>query len=147
MKTIIKEKIDNKNKIKTMKTRIISTTMVLLFAVVTIAGASNIKIKNSSVASCHENAMEQEGQEMISDNVQIESSILNEWITTRETWEQESQEMISNNDLNESCMLNQWINSRELWEQESPEMVQDNGMEASVMLTDWITNRENWEQE
>jgi hypothetical protein len=147
MKTILKVKIENKNKMKTMKTKIISTTMILLFAVATIAGASNIKTKNSSAASCHENAMEQEGQEMISDNVQNETSILNEWITTRETWEQESLQIINEITLQESFMLNEWIATREIWEQESQEMVSDNALDGISMLNVWIANRENWEQE
>jgi hypothetical protein len=146
MKTKMIDTFNKNIKHNTMKTRFISMTLVQLFAVATIAGASDIKIINSSAASCHENATEPDSQEMVSDNTLNVSTMLDEWIATREIWEQESQEIVSDNVLNESSVLNEWIATREIWEQESQEMVSDNAPNELFMLNEWIDARENWEQ-
>jgi hypothetical protein len=115
-----------------MKTRLISMTLVVLFVAVTVAEASNNRIKNSSFASRHENAIE---------TIQLE-----EWIASRDNWEQERQETVSNYALEKSSMLEEWITSRDIWEQEGQETVCDNTLKDSSMLEKWIASRESWEQ-
>jgi hypothetical protein len=129
-----------------MKTRIFTMILVVLFAVATIAEANNNGSKDLFIVSHYDNTSGLKVQEMASDNVPSELSILNEWITSRENWEQESQEMVNDNALEESSMLNDWIASRENWEQKGQETLSDNSLENTSMLAEWITSRENWEQ-
>jgi hypothetical protein len=116
-----------------MKTRLISVTLVILFAVVTVAEATNNRVKNSSIASRHENV--------------IETNQLEGWITSRENWEQEGQETVSNYAQEKSSMLEEWIARRDNWEQEGQETVSDYTLKESSMLEKWIAGRESWEQE
>ena len=68
-------------------------TLVILFAVAAVAGATNNRITNSSFTMCYENTTVQEVQEIACNNAPNESTMLEEWINGRENWEQEGQEM------------------------------------------------------
>jgi hypothetical protein len=71
-----------------MKTRIFTMTLVVLFAVSSIAEARNHRTKNTSTASGHENTVVQLSQKIVADNSLEMTTNLEEWIASRENWEQ-----------------------------------------------------------
>jgi hypothetical protein len=129
-----------------MKTRIITATLIVLFAFVVFSGSANNRVSNISTASCHENLCGLKSQEMLDTQVSYDATILNEWVATREIWEQESQEMSSENVMIESTSLEEWISGRENWEQIGEDTVMENPYAGSLILDAWITGNETWEQ-
>jgi hypothetical protein len=130
-----------------MKTRIITATLLALFAFTGFSGSANNRVNNNSTASCHENLCGLKCQELLDIQVSYDAAILNEWIATREIWEQESQEMVSENMVMESTSLEAWISGRENWEQIGEDTVIVNPYAGSLILDSWITGNESWEQE
>jgi hypothetical protein len=129
-----------------MKTRIISITMGVLFAALTVAGATNNRNQNSLSASFHENATVQNFTDMVSNNPSVESNMMEEWIESRDNWEQAEQNTVSSDLVNDSAMLEEWMLSRDNWEQGGQDLTGDNFPAKSSLLEEWIASTENWEQ-
>jgi Flp pilus assembly protein CpaB len=129
-----------------MKTRIFTMTLVVLFGVASIAGASNNRIINSDTASGHENTVVQVSQKIVADNALEMTTNLEEWITSRESWEQDGQETVTDNSIEQTAILEEWIISRDKWEQEGEEMGNNFAQVESPKMEEWIANIENWEQ-
>jgi hypothetical protein len=129
-----------------MKTRIISITMGVLFAALTVAGATNNRNQNSTAASCHENATEQNFTDMVSNNPSVEFNMMEDWIESRDNWEQAGQSMVANDLMIDSAMLEEWMLSRDNWEQEDQGFIGGNIPVKSSLLEEWIASTENWEQ-
>jgi hypothetical protein len=129
-----------------MKTRIISTTMVVLFAALTVAGATNNRNQDSLSASSHENATEQNFANMVPLNPSPEATLMEEWIESRDNWEQTEQNTVSSYLLIDSEMLEEWMLSRDNWEQEGQNLMAGNIPVKSALLEEWISSTENWEQ-
>jgi hypothetical protein len=129
-----------------MKTRIFIMTLVVLLAVATIAEARNHRIKNTSIASCHENTVVQLSQKIVVDNPLEVAINLEEWITSRENWEQDVQETVTDNSIEQTANLEEWIISRDNWEQEGEEMGNSFAHVESSKMEEWIASIENWEQ-
>jgi hypothetical protein len=131
----------------TMKTRIISITMGVLFAALTVAGATNSRNHKSSTASSHENATEQNSANMVPLNPSPEATIMEEWIESRDNWEQTEQNTVSSDLLMDSEMLEEWMLSRDNWEQGDQDLKGENVASQSSLLDEWVAGTENWEQE
>jgi hypothetical protein len=130
----------------TMKTKIISITMGVLFAALTVAGATNNRNQDSSSASSHENATEQNFAIMVPLNPSPEVTIMEEWIESRDNWEQTEQNTVSSDLLIDSEMLEEWMLSRDNWEQGDQDLNGENVAAKSSLLEEWIASTENWEQ-
>jgi hypothetical protein len=129
-----------------MKTRIISITMGVLFAAFTVAGATNNRNQDSSSASSHENATEQNLANMVPLNPSPEATIIEEWIESRDNWEQAEQTIASGDLVMDSEMLEEWMQSRDNWEQGDQDSTGENSPSKSSLLEEWISSAENWEQ-
>lgn len=129
-----------------MKTRLISTTVVILFAALTVAGATNIRIQNSSPASSHENITEQNFTDLNSCYPSAESLIMGEWIDSRDNWEQEGQSLDSNVLLNDPAILEEWVTTRDNWEQIDQNLTGEKFPVKSSLIEEWTASAENWEQ-
>jgi hypothetical protein len=127
-----------------MKTRLISTTMVILFAALTIAGATNNRTDYSSVASSHEYTTEQNLTDLNSCYPSAESTMMEEWIDGRNQWEQIGQGSTANDLSVDFEMLEEWMVSRNVWEQQN--MNVENPLGIPSVLEQWTASAENWEQ-
>jgi hypothetical protein len=126
-----------------MKTKFFTITMVFLFALTAMAEATSSRPENLSVASRHESNTV---LDMISNDVLYDSALLDEWISSRETWEQEGQEMESNNAENVSQILEEWVTGRENWENEGSETDRSFPPFEPSLLDEWNSSNQNWEQ-
>lgn len=129
-----------------MKTRFFSITLIILFAAFTVFGAANSRVENTSRASSHENVTEQNFTDMIPDFPAIESTMMEEWIDSRNSWEQEEHAVDTSDFLNDPVMLEEWVISRDNWEQKDQDLTGDNFPGKSSWLDEWIADTENWEQ-
>jgi hypothetical protein len=129
-----------------MKTRIFSITMGVLFAALTVAGATNNRNQNSSSASSHENATEQNFVNMVPFTPSPETTLMEEWIESRDNWEQAEQTTVSDDLVINSEMLEEWMQSRDNWEQGDQDLNGENIAAKSSLLEEWVASTENWEQ-
>jgi hypothetical protein len=129
-----------------MKTRFFSITMVILFAALSVIGASNNRAGNTSRASSHENATEQNFTDMIPGFPTAESTMMLDWIDGRNNWEQEGQSTVTTDLINESAILEEWVTARDNWEQEDQDLIGENFPGKSSLLEEWIASTDNWEQ-
>ena len=129
-----------------MNTRIITATLISLFAFIGFSGLANNRVNINSTASSHENPCGLKSQEKLDTQVSYDTTILNEWLATREIWEQEGQEIVSENVVMESAYLEEWISGRENWEQKAEDTVIINPYAGSMILNSWINGNESWEQ-
>jgi hypothetical protein len=129
-----------------MKTRLISTTLVILFAALTVGGATINRIQNSSAASSHENATEQNITNLNFVYPSEETTLMQEWIDSRNEWEQTGQSLATNDFVKDSEMLEEWISTRDNWEKDDQELVSENFNGKSSLLEEWIASTANWEQ-
>jgi hypothetical protein len=129
-----------------MKTRIISITMGVLFAALTVTGATNNGNQNSSSATCHENEKVQNFTELVPINPFLETNMMEEWIESRDNWEQAGQSTVSNDHVIDSEMLEEWMQSRDNWEQGDQDLQGESIAVKSSLLEEWVASTENWEQ-
>jgi len=115
-----------KNK-EAMKTKILTTALMILFTTVIIA--EPVRNTNEDTLSIHHLAVlsGSTGSEI------IEYGTVSEYLTT--------EAIVENN-----AGLEVWVESREIWESEASELEVGLGMEP-VMLDGWYDRRESWEQE
>ena len=153
MKQKIKMKTIN---IKAMKTRILSTALMIMFTTGILAEPGSFKSEDSLYTS-HlalmngSNSSETFGYnvytELLPSGVTLQdAAILDEWVESREAWESEAYGMTANTGM-EVVNLEGWYDSRESWEQESPEMTSSGTVLEPVNLEEWIGSLESWEQE
>jgi hypothetical protein len=129
-----------------MKTRIFSITMGVLFAALTVAGATNNRNQNASSASSHENTTEQIFTVLVPNFPSVETNLMEEWIESRDNWEQAEQTTASGDLVMNSEMLEEWMQSRDNWEQGEQDSMGENPSVKSSILEEWTANAENWEQ-
>jgi hypothetical protein len=146
---VIYTKENRKQKLKTektenMKTRILSSTLVLLLAVASSAFATGT-VHNSSVASGHENTTTQLSAIQNLDIPAAESVTIEDWIGNLDGWEQEGQaaETLT---LNCSVTMEEWMTNLDNWEQGEELEMGNNLTVQTSLLNEWIASAENWEQ-
>lgn len=127
-----------------MKTRLISTTMAILFAALTLAGTANNRTDNSSATSRIENITEQNISDLNSCCPSAEPTTMEEWIDSRDVWEQIGHEEIASNSAMGSEMLEDWMVSRDTWEQQDMHVENPSGIPS--VLEQWTARSDNWEQ-
>jgi hypothetical protein len=131
---------------KKMKTRFFTITLIILFTALSVFGAANSRVENISRASGHENVTEQNFTDLIPDFPTLESTTMEEWIDSRNSWEQEEQVVDTSDFLNDPAMLVEWVTTRDNWEQEDQDLTGDNFPGKSSLLDEWIAGTDNWEQ-
>jgi len=127
-----------------MKTRILSSTLVLLFAVASTAFASET-VHHGSTASSHENNAT---QGIAVENIDFSTAAtvsMENWMNSLDNWEQEGQ--APETDVMENTVnFQDWMNALDNWERgEEPAISENHSGQASI-LNEWITSTENWEQ-
>jgi hypothetical protein len=135
-----------------MKTRIFTTTAMLILAIQLIAGTTNMNQKDSTMVLAYVSPGKNSFETSAGNNVfhsdmnnSVTVNVLEEWIAARESWEQEGSEATAGNFHMEPVNLEEWISERESWEQGS-ETARFELIEA-VSLDEWVASRQNWEQE
>jgi len=159
-KTETTENFRNSKTVRKMKTRMITSTMVVLFATATLVSATTSRTENPSSASSHENVIcqtleswtssrdnwEQEGQELTAATVSENSFLLNEWMEARDNWEKEGQGLAIAPAAEKSISLEEWIAGMESWEQEGVETNFTFTLEYTAGMEEWIAEIADWEQ-
>jgi len=145
MKTIKKE---------AMKTRILTTALMILFTTVIIA--EPVRNTNEDTLSIQplaflggSSAPEMSEYGTLSADSSIELVVednagLEYWVESREVWESEASELTVGYGM-EPVKLDGWYDSRENWEQESSSL-DLSGLVYINNLGEWVTERESWEQ-
>jgi len=145
MKTINKE---------AMKTRILTTALMILFSTVVIA--EPVRNTNEDSLSIHQlavlngsTAAETIDCGTISEYLSLPSIIDNNaglegWVESREVWESEASDATFAYVM-EPVMLGGWYDSRESWEQESSSL-DLSGVVYINNLEEWVSECESWEQ-
>ena len=129
-----------------MKTRFFSIILVILFTALTVFGATNKRVENTSRASSHVSATKQNLTDVIPGFPTAESTMMEEWIDSRNNWEQEGKSVETNDFLNDPAMLEEWVTSRDNWEQKDQDLMGDNFSGKPSLLDEWIAGTDNWEQ-
>ncbi|HNX78552.1 MAG TPA: hypothetical protein PKJ24_01660 [Prolixibacteraceae bacterium] len=126
-----------------MKTRILSSTLVLLLAVASTAFAAET-VHHGSTASSHENNVSQVTA-VDSYNSGLASISMESWMDNLDNWEQEGQapetEVLEN-----TVNFQDWMNALDTWEQGEEPAISENHCGQASVLNEWITSTENWEQ-
>jgi hypothetical protein len=138
-------------KMKAMKTRIFNTVMIVILTTSLFAGATNSDKKDSTSVLAY-TATEKANNEYNPSNAGFTANsysvsnadLLENWISSRESWEQESPETEAVNYSFEKVDLDGWISGRETWEQASDPA---NTAMVTIILEEWVSGRASWEQE
>jgi hypothetical protein len=146
---VLYTKENRKQKLKTkktenMKTRILTSTMVLLLAVASSAFASGT-VHNNSVASGHEISTTQISTFQNFDLPATESVTIEDWIGNLDGWEQEGQAAESLT-WSSPVTMEEWMTNLDNWEQGEETEMGNNLTAQTSLLNEWIASAENWEQ-
>ena len=126
-----------------MKTRILSSTLVLLFAVASTAFASETGHHGSTASSHVNNAPQAISADNFNENAASVS--MENWMDSLDNWEQEGQAP-ETEAMENTVIFQDWMNALDNWEQgEEPTTSKSFSGQASI-LNEWITSTENWEQ-
>jgi hypothetical protein len=112
---------------KAMKTRILVSTTLIIFASIVVAGASNSRVKNARSANISENSTDQE--------LEIEA-----WMVSDFYWNSANHNNLGR-DWDQDLVLENWMTSVEGWETDALIPVD---REVSLKIEPWMKDESAW---